>query len=83
MSGGGQRDDLTAIAVLGFRRGHFGHFAFVHFFHFFDAQADRPAEVLHQNFGLFDLGRVDLAADHRTEGNARAEFVSDRQGQSR
>lgn len=46
-------------------------------------RTDGAAEVLHEDFGLLDLGAEDLAADHGAEGDLVAEFLSEGEGEGR
>ena len=42
---------------------------------------DSATEVLHQDLGLFDFAREDLAADHRAEGDFGTQFLGDGEGE--
>ena len=63
---------FAVSAGRGFLRRELGDFALVHLLGLLDAQANGPAEVLHEDLGLLHLGRVHLGAHHRTEGNLLA-----------
>ncbi len=44
-----------------------------------DNCTDGTTKVLHEDLSLLDLSRVDLTADHWTEGDAWAELLADSQ----
>lgn len=48
-----------------------------------DSLTDGPPKVFHQDFSLFDLGGVDLAAHHRTERHLVSQLLGHGQRKSR
>ena len=48
-----------------------------------DSEPNGPSEVLHQDLGLLDLGRVNLRSHHGAEGNLGTELSGDTQRQGR
>mmetsp|Transcript_21276 Transcript_21276/g.53586 ORF Transcript_21276/g.53586 Transcript_21276/m.53586 type:complete len:495 (-) Transcript_21276:8-1492(-) len=59
------------------------HLPLVHLLVLLHPQPDRPAEVLHQDLHLLDLGRVDLAAHHGNKGHLGPKLLGHTQGDGR
>lgn len=72
---------ITSHGVLCFHRSQFCDFSLVHFFGFLDPESNGAAEILHQNFSLFDFRGVHFTSYHWTEGHLAPQLLSNGQGQ--
>lgn len=72
---------ITSHGVLCFHWSQFCDFSLVHFFGFLDSESDGAAEILHQNFRLFNFSGVHFTSYHWTEGHLAPQLLSNGQGQ--
>lgn len=72
---------ITSHWVLCFHWSQFCDFSLVHFFGFLDSESDGAAEILHQNFRLFNFSGVHFTSYHWTEGHLAPQLLSNGQGQ--